>query len=560
MEQARVVVCHAGVGSIMLARRCGKRPIVVPRRLHLGEAVDDHQLPIARRLHANGVVTLLEDVDRLRRGDRRASARQRLARPLGDDSGSREPGGRPARIPGRPGRRVNWARLFGLDKPNVKALARDGDIDGLIEAARYREVVRRVDGSVSDAGAIDPRGGDPRARGRPRETARARRSFARSATPRTGSGAPRSWPCYERGDDESLALAAAHLRDEDGQALVDRVPSARWSSRRPGAPTSWRLAIVHREDERPVSEADASILRELLDAEGAGAGSEVIDLLISALGRRARGRGRAGGGPARAAGPRERGRARDGADAGPGARARRRRCSAGSRTRARSSRSWPPCGIPSAQVRMESCVALGELRDPAASEPLLVATRDPEHLVRAGAGAALDRIGTAAIAVSVASLLRPLLEKAPDGARAGARDGRPAAARGHQRQRVPTRENGFHTTLLRRFARFIDRIEDARSGAASPRRPARARDRAGDLDSRRRRARDLVPARAGQRPRHAHARQGRHPVALEHREELDEPPRRRRRGAPFVKTLLIVADSSLIVETIRLVDAHRRRS
>ena len=60
-----MVVCHAGVGSIMLARRCGKRPIVVPRRLHLGEAVDDHQLPIARRLHASGVVTLLEDVDLL---------------------------------------------------------------------------------------------------------------------------------------------------------------------------------------------------------------------------------------------------------------------------------------------------------------------------------------------------------------------------------------------------------------------------------------------------------------------------------------------------------------
>jgi UDP-N-acetylglucosamine transferase subunit ALG13 len=65
MLAARVVVCHAGVGSIMLARRCGKRPIVVPRRLHLGEAVDDHQLPIARRLHASGVVTLVEDVERL---------------------------------------------------------------------------------------------------------------------------------------------------------------------------------------------------------------------------------------------------------------------------------------------------------------------------------------------------------------------------------------------------------------------------------------------------------------------------------------------------------------
>ena len=85
MRAARVVVCHAGVGSIMLARRCGKRPIVVPRRLHLGEAVDDHQLPIARRLDANGVVTLLEDVDRLGEAIELVGANA-MAPPLGDDS------------------------------------------------------------------------------------------------------------------------------------------------------------------------------------------------------------------------------------------------------------------------------------------------------------------------------------------------------------------------------------------------------------------------------------------------------------------------------------------
>jgi UDP-N-acetylglucosamine transferase subunit ALG13 len=65
MRAARVVVCHAGVGSIMLARQCGRRPIVVPRRLHLGEAVDDHQLPLSRRLAASGLVTLVEDETRL---------------------------------------------------------------------------------------------------------------------------------------------------------------------------------------------------------------------------------------------------------------------------------------------------------------------------------------------------------------------------------------------------------------------------------------------------------------------------------------------------------------
>lgn len=61
MRAARVVVCHAGVGSIMLARRCGHTPVVMPRRGDLGEAVDDHQLSLARRLHEAGIVRLVED-------------------------------------------------------------------------------------------------------------------------------------------------------------------------------------------------------------------------------------------------------------------------------------------------------------------------------------------------------------------------------------------------------------------------------------------------------------------------------------------------------------------
>lgn len=61
MREARVVVCHAGVGSIMLARQCGHKPIVVPRRLNRHEAVDDHQLPLAQRLAGSGLVTLIED-------------------------------------------------------------------------------------------------------------------------------------------------------------------------------------------------------------------------------------------------------------------------------------------------------------------------------------------------------------------------------------------------------------------------------------------------------------------------------------------------------------------
>jgi UDP-N-acetylglucosamine transferase subunit ALG13 len=59
--QARVVVCHAGVGSILMARRAGKLPVVMPRRHALGEAVDDHQVELSRRLAASGLVTLVED-------------------------------------------------------------------------------------------------------------------------------------------------------------------------------------------------------------------------------------------------------------------------------------------------------------------------------------------------------------------------------------------------------------------------------------------------------------------------------------------------------------------
>src|SRR4051812_7498158 len=61
VAKARVFVCHAGVGSIVLARRYGLRPIVVPRKHELGEHVDDHQLELSRRLAQSGIVTLVED-------------------------------------------------------------------------------------------------------------------------------------------------------------------------------------------------------------------------------------------------------------------------------------------------------------------------------------------------------------------------------------------------------------------------------------------------------------------------------------------------------------------
>ncbi len=65
IRRARVVVTHAGVGSIMVALANAKRPIVVPRRKSFGEAVDDHQLQLGRRFAAAGLVTLVETPEAL---------------------------------------------------------------------------------------------------------------------------------------------------------------------------------------------------------------------------------------------------------------------------------------------------------------------------------------------------------------------------------------------------------------------------------------------------------------------------------------------------------------
>ncbi len=77
VERARVVVTHAGVGTILLSLTKGKRPIVVPRLRMYGEAVDDHQLELARRLHDEDVVTLAEDLAELPAAVRASGTAQR---------------------------------------------------------------------------------------------------------------------------------------------------------------------------------------------------------------------------------------------------------------------------------------------------------------------------------------------------------------------------------------------------------------------------------------------------------------------------------------------------
>ncbi|MHC1578885.1 MAG: glycosyltransferase, partial [Dehalococcoidia bacterium] len=50
--RARVVVCHAGIGSILTVLKYSKPLILVPRMKRYGEHIDDHQLEIAREMES----------------------------------------------------------------------------------------------------------------------------------------------------------------------------------------------------------------------------------------------------------------------------------------------------------------------------------------------------------------------------------------------------------------------------------------------------------------------------------------------------------------------------
>jgi beta-1,4-N-acetylglucosaminyltransferase len=57
---ARVMVSHAGTGSILTALKYDKPLVLVPRLKKYGEVFDDHQLELARQMEAQGVTVVHE--------------------------------------------------------------------------------------------------------------------------------------------------------------------------------------------------------------------------------------------------------------------------------------------------------------------------------------------------------------------------------------------------------------------------------------------------------------------------------------------------------------------
>ena len=74
IREARLVVTHCGVGSIITALKHGVPIVVVPRLKRFAEVVDDHQLEVARVLSESGKVTVGYQVESLPQAIAQATA------------------------------------------------------------------------------------------------------------------------------------------------------------------------------------------------------------------------------------------------------------------------------------------------------------------------------------------------------------------------------------------------------------------------------------------------------------------------------------------------------
>ncbi len=64
-DRARLVISHAGTGSLVTGIKRGKKVIAIPRLQKLGEVVDDHQLEILQEFVQMGYVLPWHEDDRL---------------------------------------------------------------------------------------------------------------------------------------------------------------------------------------------------------------------------------------------------------------------------------------------------------------------------------------------------------------------------------------------------------------------------------------------------------------------------------------------------------------
>lgn len=65
IEKADLIICHAGVGTILTALKKNKKIIAAARLKEFGEHVNDHQLQILENFKDEGYILALEDFEKL---------------------------------------------------------------------------------------------------------------------------------------------------------------------------------------------------------------------------------------------------------------------------------------------------------------------------------------------------------------------------------------------------------------------------------------------------------------------------------------------------------------
>jgi HEAT repeat protein len=320
--------------------------------------------------------------------------------------------------------------LFGNGKPNVKTLARRADVAGLVGAATFQDVVSDARGGTVDVGA-PLREEAILALGGLGADAGAETVVAALADPADRVRVAAVRVLYARRSSTELAEALAWLPAGRGHSRRLAL-NALAQLRRPDCADTLAAALTRASGHEPVGDEEVALLMTLLEADdGPAAADAVLETLVSAL-----------------ADVRDTvaDRAQDLlmllapastevviSELETGRTPHRAAWVLG---RIRDVRAMEPLKRallhPDARVRAESAAALGELRDPATVEALLRATADCDHLVRTQASWALDRLGSVAVVIGVAALVRPLIAEA-------------LAAR-EQRPSLPDAEHGSQRT------------------------------------------------------------------------------------------------------------------
>lgn len=331
-------------------------------------------------------------------------------------------------------------RPFSRSRPKVRRLRQRNDLDGLVAALDYHDYEADRAGHRLDLG-VTVRMEAVRALAESREEV-AREGLIRALgddSERVRMGAIQGLGGGEHENvAPALAAAVGSWPTPDGDASRAEALAVLLELEDPRTLELLAVTMVHRKDDRPLSDSEGESFRALLAVNGTSgtAGRVAWQLLPRLADERPEIRGRAetvlgwlesaSVEPLIAALDRPQGRARAAAVLG----------------RIRDNRALEPLtGMVfdyEAEVRRAVATALGQIKDPRAADALLRASRDPDYGVREAAITAFDSLGSAGIIMGMESLRGPMVGQLA--LERSAPSALPASATGHQGGLLPPAE------------------------------------------------------------------------------------------------------------------------